>query len=316
MKILFMGTPEFALPCLCRLRGEGFEIVGVITQPDRPSGRGKKMMPPPVKRWAEREGLAVLQPDRLKDPALLSSLRSLNPDLAVVVAYGKILPPELLRLPPLGCINVHASLLPRYRGAAPIQRAIMAAEGLTGITIMQMDEGMDTGPILLQVPHPILPSDSGGTLHDRLALLAAQTLPRALEQLCQGQLRPVAQRDEEATYAPPLKKEESLIHWQWRAQALHHLIRALSPLPGAYTLWKGMRVKILRAGVQGDGGSSSPPGAVLALETDAIRVATGSGSLLLLGLQLEGRRPMEAIEFARGQRLALGDAFGGPSHDR
>jgi len=310
MKILFMGTPEFALPCLLRLEREGYEMVAVLTQPDRPAGRGKMPTPPPVKRWAEKVGWPVLQPERLKDPSLLSSLRGLQPHLCVVVAYGKILPTELLHLPTQGCINVHASLLPKYRGAAPIQRALMAGEKMTGITIMQMDEGMDTGAILLQVPHPILPSDNAGSLHDRLALLAALTLAQALEGLREGRLHPVPQREEEATYAPPLRKEEGLIRWERPAQALHHLIRALSPQPGAYTFWKGRRIKTLKAKAMEDGDSLPPPGSIVALESQAIRVATGGGSLLLLEVQPEGRRSMHAGDFARGQRLKVGDFFG------
>lgn len=311
MRVLFWGTPEFSLPCLHRLRAEGYEIAAVLTQPDRPSGRGKKMMPSPVKKWAQNYGLRVLQPENLKDPVLLSSLANLNADLYVVVAYGKILPPVLLHLPPLGCVNVHASLLPRYRGAAPIQRAIMAGEKLTGITIMRMDEGMDTGPILLQVPHPILPSDNGGALHDRLALLAARTLHEALEEWRHGRLHPVDQKEEETSYAPPLKKEEGLILWERPAPVLRHLIRALSPQPGAYTFWKGTRIKVLRAREEPDEGSALPPGTILAPGEEGIRVATGSGSLSLLELQPEGRRLMDAAEFARGQRLSIGDCLGG-----
>jgi len=316
VKILFMGTPEFALPCLQRLIGERYEIVAILTQPDRPAGRGKMLMAPRVKRWAQRIGLPVLQPESLTNPTLLSSLRGLNPDLGVVVAYGRILPSEMLHLPTQGCINVHASLLPRYRGAAPIQRTIMAGEKITGITIMQMDEGMDTGPVLLQVAHPILLSDNAGTLHDRLALVAARTLCQALERLRRGRLFPIDQRHEEATYAPPLKKEEGLILWERPVQLLHRLIRALSPHPGAYTFWKGRRIKILKAELTEDGAPDRPPGSILALEQEAIRVATGSGSLLLLEIQPEGRRLMDAAEFARGQRLNVGDLFGGTSDRR
>jgi methionyl-tRNA formyltransferase len=186
----------------------------------------------------------------------------------------------------------------------------MAGERVTGITVMQMDEGMDTGPILLQAPHPILLSDNAGTLHDRLALLAAQTLSQALEGLRDGRLCPVAQPHEEATYAPPLQKEEGLISWERPAQVLHHLIRGLSPQPGAYTFWRASRIKVLRARAVGDGASVQLPGSILALDKEAIRVATGSGSLLLLEVQPEGRRLMDAAEFARGQRINPGDFFG------
>jgi methionyl-tRNA formyltransferase len=307
MKILFMGTPEFALPSLLRLRGDGHEVVAVLTQPDRPAGRGRALVSPPAKRWAERLGLPVFQPERLKDEALLASLRALGLDLGVTVAYGKILPPELLRLPPRGCINVHASLLPKYRGAAPIQRAIM-----------EMDEGMDTGPVLLQIRHPIFASDDAGTLHDRLSLLGAHALSVALEGLREGRLRPVAQQDEEATYAPPLRKEEGLILWEHPARELGHLIRALSPQPGAYTFWRGSRLKIRRAKVAEGDRSDRPPGSVLALEGAGIRVATGagSGSLILLEVQPEGRRSMAGGEFARGQRMSPGDQFRGAGHER
>ena len=268
-------------------------------------------MPSPVKKWAQAYGVKVLDPGQLKDPTLLSSIRELDPDLTVVVAYGRILPPALLYLPPLGSINVHASLLPQYRGAAPIQRAIMAGDQITGITIMEMDEGMDTGPILLQVPHPILPSDEAGRLHDRLALVGAQALGRALEELASGRLHPKDQVHSKATYAPPIRKEEGLIHWGRSTAELHNLIRALSPQPGAYTFHNGTRIKILRAAPGEDEISLPPPGAILGFEEEAIRASTGSGSILLHELQSEGRRRMKASEFARGHRLRVEDFFGG-----
>lgn len=313
MKILFLGTPEFALPCLLRLRGEGYDILGALTQPDRPTGRGKRMTPSPVKRWAGSLGIPVLQPEKLKDPALLSSLQTLEADLFVVVAYGRILPPDMLRLPPQGCINIHASLLPRYRGAAPIQRAIMAGDLWTGITIMQMNEGLDTGPILLQAPHPILPSDDAGALHDRLALLAARTLSFALDQMRQGRLHPVDQPDEGVSYAPPLRKEEAQMLWDRPAQTLLLQVRALSPKPGAFAFYKGMRLKILKARIGKGQTPARPPGSVLDCEQGGIRVATGdSGSLVLLELQPEGGNPMQASAFARGQRLTTQDSFREP----
>jgi methionyl-tRNA formyltransferase len=272
------------------------------------------MMPSPVKRWASNRGLRVLQPERLKDSAFLSLLPTLQADLFVVVAYGKILPPELLRLPPQGCINVHASLLPKYRGAAPIQRAIMAGDLWTGITIMQMDEGMDTGPILLQAPHPILPSDDAGALHDRLALLAARTLSQALDEMCQRRIHPVEQPDEGVSYAPPLRKEEARILWDRPARALLLQIRALSPKPGAYTFYKAMRVKILKAKILKGDGPPRLPGAIVANEEEGVRVATGdSGSLLILELHPEGGRPMPPSEFFRGHRVTAEDFFGEPA---
>ncbi|MDH7499383.1 MAG: methionyl-tRNA formyltransferase [candidate division NC10 bacterium] len=315
MKVLFMGTPSFALPCLLRLKREGYPIVAVLTRPDRPAGRGKLPTPPPVKSWAHRLDIPVRQPEKLKDPGLLSSLQALQPDLGVVVAYGKLLPSDLLYLPLRGCINVHASLLPRYRGAAPMQRALMAGEKITGITVLQMDEGMDTGPILLQAAHPILPSDNAGTLHDRLAILAPQILVQALEGLREGRLRPIPQREEEATYAPPLKNEEGFIRWERPAQALHHLIRALSPQPGAYCFWRGNRIKVLRAKVREERNLLPPPGSIVALESHLIGVATGGGILLLLEVQPEGKRSMHAGEFARGQRLQVGDSFASGGSD-
>jgi methionyl-tRNA formyltransferase len=269
------------------------------------------MMPPPVKRWARNRGLQVLQPERLKDPALLSLLQTLRADLFVVVAYGKILPPEMLRLPPQGCMNVHASLLPKYRGAAPIQRAVMAGDAWTGITIMQMDEGMDTGPMLLQVPHPILPSDNAGALHDRLALLAARTLSQAFDYLQQGHLQPVDQPTDGVSHAPALRKEEARIIWDASPRALLLQVRALTPKPGAYTFFKGTRVKVLKAAIPAGETPPRPPGTVLTLEEKGIRVATGdSGSILLLEVQPEGGHLMQASEFARGQRLAGGDSLG------
>jgi methionyl-tRNA formyltransferase len=314
VKILFLGTPEFALPCLLRLGRERHQIVGILTQPDRPAGRGKRMTPSPVKRWGTSLGVPVLQPEKLKDPALLSSLQRLKADLFVVVAYGKILPPDMLRLPPQGCINVHASLLPKYRGAAPIQRAIMAGDLWTGITIMQMNEGMDTGPILLQAPHPILPSDDAGALHDRLALLAARTLSFAVDEMRLGRLHPVNQPPEGVSYAPPLRKEEAQILWDRPAQTLLLQIRGLSPKPGAFAFFKGRRLRILEARIGRAGMPNHPPGNVLGLEEGGIRLATGdSESLILLRLQPEGGSLMQASEFARGHSLTADDFFGGPA---
>jgi len=308
MRILFLGSPEFAIPSLLRLLGEGHKIVGIITQPDRCAGRGMLPTPPPVKRWGQRLGLPVSQPQNLREGSLLAALQALEPELGVVVAYGRLLPPDLLWLPARGCVNVHASLLPRYRGAAPIARAILAGEKMTGITIMQMEEGLDTGPILLQVGHPIYESDQAGSLHDRLALLGAEALGRALSEMERDNLHPVAQDHEQATYAPPLKKGEGVVAWERPAADLDRLIRAFSPRPGAYTSLGGRRVKILQARC-GGGECGAAPGTIIAVGAEGIRVATGSGSLILLRVHPEGRRPQSAAEFARGQRIVPGDRF-------
>ena len=303
-----MGTPDFAVPSL-EVTAELCDLVGVVAQPDRPRGRGQRSAPPPTAAWARERGVHVSQPATLRRPEAVSEIAALAPDVIVVAAYGKILPRELLALPRLGCINVHASLLPRYRGAAPIQWAIARGETETGVTIMQMDEGLDTGPMLLQRACPIAPGDTGATLGEKLARLGAEALHEALPRLERGELHGVAQDAALATLAPRLTREDAQIDWSLPASALHDRIRAFQPWPGARcVLPDGLALKILATEVDAGEGA---PGTVLAADRSGIRVATGRGALRLLEVQPEGGRRMAAGAFVAGHPLERGQRLGG-----
>ncbi|MFN3476442.1 MAG: methionyl-tRNA formyltransferase, partial [Candidatus Methylomirabilales bacterium] len=302
--------PEFAIPSLRKLVEE-HQVLAVVTQPDRPAGRGQKLTPPPVKLLAQDLGLPLLQPLTAKDEAFLAKVRELHPELIVVVAYGQFLPKELLSLPPRGSINLHPSLLPRYRGAAPIHWAIIRGETVTGVTVMLITQEMDAGPILLQREEPISPDDTAGTLQARLASLGALVLREALKLLEQGKLQPIPQDERLASYAPKLKAEDGLIPWGWGARQLYNLIRGLSPEPAAYTFFKGKRLKVLTSAVVAEEGEGDAPGTILKVEKDGLLVQAGRGALRLLTVQPEGKRIMTAPEFARGARLQPGDAFDG-----
>jgi methionyl-tRNA formyltransferase len=308
VRVLFFGTPDFAVPSLEALVRRGEDIAAVVCQPDKPAGRGQKLLAPPVKVAAEAHRLAVLQPPKLRAPEVMAQLRELAPDLAVVAAYGKILAADLLRLPRHGCINVHASLLPKYRGAAPIQWAILRGESRTGITIMQMDEGMDTGPMLLQRETEIRPGETYGELQDRLAALGAEALSEALDAMQRGELAPRAQDDAGAVAAPKIEKEAGRIDWSRRAVDIEHQVRAFNPWPSAYTEAAGQVLKIHRAAVVPP---SQPggPGTVLA-DRQRLIVACGEGALALDEVQPAGRQRMEGAAFARGARLSAGDRLG------
>ncbi|MGB9826688.1 MAG: methionyl-tRNA formyltransferase, partial [Desulfofundulus sp.] len=281
MRVVFMGTPDFAVPALRALVGSRYPVVGVVTRPDRPRGRGRKIQPSPVKQVALHMGLPVLQPVRVRDAAFVEQLKQLEPEVIVVAAFGQILPPSILYLPPRGCINIHASLLPRYRGAAPIHRAIMNGERETGVTIMLMDEGLDTGDILLQQPVAIGEADNAGVLHDRLAQLGAELLLQTLNLLEKGLLHAQPQEDSLATYAPPLTLQDEIIDWERPARDLYNQIRGLDPWPGARTWWGERVFKIWRAGLK----EAAVPGGVLpgqVLEAgEELVVATGKGCLSL-----------------------------------
>ncbi|MCL2300191.1 MAG: methionyl-tRNA formyltransferase [Firmicutes bacterium] len=291
MNLVFMGTPAFAVPCLERLLADGHEIQAVLCQPDKPQGRKMQLAPPPVKQAALAHGLPVLQPEKLRDntemPALL---RALAPDLIVVVAYGKILPQEILDIPKYGCVNVHASLLPKYRGAAPIQWAVLNGETETGITTQQMDAGIDTGDILLQAKTPVPGDMTAGGLHDILSELGAQVLSDTLKSLEQGKLVPCKQDDALATYAPMLSKELSPLDFAKPAHVLHNQVRGLNPWPGAAMLFEGRPLKVHKTRVANEGGSP-------------LRLLCGDGQYLeLLVVQAEGKRAMEAEDFLNGLR--------------
>ena len=299
-----MGTPQFAVPSLEALVGE-HEIVCVITQPDRRAGRGRKLTPPPVKEAALRHGLSVWQPPTLREPQAIAHLKELAPQVMVVVAYGEILRPEVLSIPPHGVINVHASLLPRYRGPSPIAAAILAGDTETGVTVMLMDEGMDTGPILSQATCPIAPDDTAGTLGERLALLGANLLANTLPRWLRGEITPRPQDHQQATYCRLLRKEDGLIDWSRPAEELARQVRAYHPWPGSYTLWRGRPLKVLRARALSDHSTDEPPGLVVMLPRGPA-VVTGKGLLLLEEVQPAGRRPMPGAAFARGQRNFVG----------
>lgn len=304
MRIVFAGTPEFAVPSLRALLDAGHEIPTVYTQPDRPSGRGRHVQESPVKRLAVTCGLTIRQPHRLRGEA--DVLASLRPDAVVVVAYGLILPADFLRVPPLGCINVHASLLPRWRGAAPIARAIEAGDRLSGVCIMRMDEGLDTGPVLAMREEPIDEEDDAGSLHDRLAKLGAELLIPTLGAWARGEIVPSAQNEAPACYAPKLEKAEAQLRWEEPADLLARRVRAFSPWPVACCRHGTNRLRILTAKALSKGATGAP-GEVLALTSEGIDVACGAGTLRLLRLQKEGSRPLSAGEFLRGYRLAAGD---------
>jgi methionyl-tRNA formyltransferase len=303
MKVVFAGTPEFAAISLEALLDARHEIPLVLTQPDRPAGRGLKPHPSAVKQLALTRGLALRQPATL-DPAAIAEVSAARPEAIVVAAYGRLIPPALLALPPRGCLNVHASLLPRWRGAAPIQRALLAGDTHTGITIMQMDAGLDTGSMLIQEALPILPDDTAGTLHDKLAALGARLIVSALAL----PPHPQPQDATRATYARRIGKEETEIDWHRPAEEIERQVRAYEPTPGAQTRFDGKTLKIRRARVEP--GVSAPPGAVHATGLDGIVVACGRDGLRVMELQRAGGRRLTAGEFLAGSRLAAGARLG------
>lgn len=316
MRIVFMGTPDFAVPSLEALLTSGHEVVGVVTQPDRPKGRGQEVVFSPVKVVCRREGIPVLQPLKMKDPAFLDALRQWQPDVIAVTAYGRILPPAILTMPPRGCINVHGSLLPKYRGAAPVQWAIIRGERDTGITTMFMAEGMDTGDMLLQEKVQILPEDTAGTLAPRLAEVGGRLLVETLRRLEAGTLTPQPQDDAQATMAPLLKKEDGEVDWTLPAAEIANRVRGLSPWPGAYTYVNGERWVLCRVAV-GQEVSGAPPGTVMKVTKDRVEVGTGAGTIQLLDIQPSNSRRMTMAQYLAGHQLDQGLKLQGipPSHN-
>jgi methionyl-tRNA formyltransferase len=307
-RILFMGTPRFALPSLQVVIERAETVIGVVTQPDRPSGRGQLVVMPPVKERAMRHNLPVYQPLKVREQHFIQQVQALSPDLIVVVAFGQILPRALLDIPPRGCINVHASLLPAYRGAAPINWALINGENVTGVTIMLLDEGLDTGDILLQQPVAILPEDTTATLHDRLAASGAALLGEAIEQLASGGWTRIVQDHARATYAPILKKEDGCIAWSKSASEIHNQIRGMNPWPGSFTFFRGKLLKIYHTGVL-EKHAGAAPGKIIAVSDTGVEVAAGNGALLIQELQIEGKKKMPAGDFIKGQGIKVGEEF-------
>ena len=305
MRIIFMGTPDFAVPCLQSVLDAGHEVLAVFTQPDKPRGRKQILTPPEVKALALEKGLTVYQPKTLKDGEALSIISDLCPDAIVVAAYGKILPKEILDLPRYGCINVHGSLLPKYRGAAPIQWSVINGDKETGVTIMQMAEGLDTGDMLYQKAIPIGIDDTAESMFDKLAALGAEMLVEALELIPQGKLTPVKQDDSLSSYAPMLDKDISDIDWSKSAAQVHDLVRGLYSWPIAQTTLNGKKLKIYKTSLCDESGDT---GRIISL--DPLTVACGAGSVIIHELQLEGKKRMEASSFLIGHRLNIGNMLG------
>lgn len=307
-RIVFMGTPEFAVASLQTLVNTQ-TVVGVVTQPDKPAGRGSALRPSPVKVFAESAGIPVYQPKSLRSEEAAAPLRHWAPDVIIVAAFGQILRPHVLYLAPHGSINVHASLLPRWRGASPIQHALLAGDDRTGISLMRMDEGLDTGPVYVQESIDIALRETAATLHDRLAQLGATMLALHLDAILDGRLEPVAQNDQQATYAPMIRKEAGAIDWQQDAATLDRLVRAMTPWPGAYTTWRGQMLKVLAARP-----ASLPPDAgrtgLVCLTAEGVVIVTGGGGLLLKTVQLAGKRPLSAEDFVRGRPDLIGSVLG------
>jgi len=303
IRTVFMGTPEFALPPLEGLIAAGVNLVGVYTQPDRPKGRGKKLAASPVKQLALEHDIPVFQPHKLRDPEAVEELRTLQPDLIIVVAYGQILPKEILDMPQYHCINVHASLLPKYRGAAPINKAIVDGETETGVTTMLMDVGLDTGDMLVKRSLKIGENETAGELHDRLAVLGREALDETLRLLCAGELVAEKQDDSLSCYAPMMKKEDGLIDWQKPARDIHNQVRGLDPWPGTYTYLDGDVLKIASTTVREESGEA---GTILAADKNGVLVAFGKGSVLIGALQLPGKKRLAAVNFLSGRPLFIG----------
>jgi methionyl-tRNA formyltransferase len=309
LNIIFMGTPDFAIPSLTLLLASDNTLTGAVTQPDRPKGRGKRLKPSPVKVLAKQHGLQIIQPEKIKEEDCIQWIKNQHPDLIVVVAFGQILPPKILRLPSHGCINLHASLLPYYRGAAPINWSIMNGDTTTGATTMFMNEWMDTGDILLQKETPIEPDEDAPALRNRLATLGAKLLLETIHRLKRGELTPQGQDHDKATYAPPLKKEDGKIDWQRGALDIHNQIRGTLPWPGAFTRVGNKLLKIFKSAL-GEGSTQDPPGTVTNVSSDGIIVATGKGDIRITEVQLQDRKKMAVSAFVKGNPIPVGTQLG------
>lgn len=306
MRIVFLGTPDYAVPVLSTLFDDGYEVASVVTQPDRPAGRGRALTPPPVAVWAREHGVPAIQPPSLRPPEVAEQLAALVPDAMVVTSYGRILPPALLSLAPLGCLNVHPSLLPRHRGPSPVAEAILQRETVTGVSIMQLDEGTDTGPVLAQEEVEIAPDDTAGELTARLFDIGGRLMARTLRQWADGRVAAVPQDESRATHSRKLEKADGVLDFTRAAAELHNQVRAMDPWPGAYTTWSGATLKVLRTTRVEGVVEGSPPGTVVSLADGSLGVVTADGVLGLLALQMEGRRATDAGSFLRGHPDILG----------
>lgn len=311
MNIVFMGTPDFAVPSLQLLVREGYNVVAVVTQPDRPKGRKRVLTPPPVKVEAEKLGIPVLQPEKLRAADSVEQLRAYAPDLIVTAAYGQILPKSVLSMPRLGCINIHASLLPKYRGGAPIHYSVMNGDEKTGVTIMYMAEGLDTGDIISKVEVPIGMEDTTGLLFEKLSVAGAELLSTTLPDLIEGRVQAIPQNEDEAVYSPNIKREDELIDWNKSALQIYNQVRGLNPWPIAFTTWNGEVLKVWKCASELKGSSKgASPGTVLAVSEQGVDVATGDGVLRITELQPAGKKAMDAASFARGGQMTEGTVLG------
>ncbi len=317
MKILFMGTPQFAVPSLGALLERGYEVAAVVTQPDRPKGRKRELTPSPVKVFATERGLPVLQPEKLRSPEGVAAVSEIAPDVIVTAAYGQILPKSVLALPRLGCINVHGSLLPRYRGGAPIQRSIIDGEKVTGVTLMYMAEGLDTGDMIAKVVVPITDEDMAGTMFEKLSEAGSKLLLEWLPRIADGTAGRTPQIDEESTYAPNLSREDEKLDWSQSSRRIFDRVRGLNPMAGGFTFLDGEVFKVWGCTIPSPSDAELrsewteyAPGAVLETGAFGIRVRTGDGSIVLTDVQPAGKKALKAAEFAKGARLAPGKTLG------
>lgn len=302
MKIVFMGTPEFAVPCLQKIIDEGHEVVSVVTQPDKPKGRGKKLAMPPVKELALKYDIPVYQPLKAREESFVETLKELNPELIVVVAFGQILPKSILNIPKYGCVNVHASLLPRYRGAAPLNWVIINGEEKTGVTTMYMDEGLDTGDMILKSEIPLDDEITAGELHDKMMIDGAQVLKETIDLISKGQAPREKQNNENTCYSPIMNKSLGNIDWNKSAKDIHNLIRGINPWPSAYTTYEAQTMKIWKTKVINEN-SYKKPGTILSVGKEGIEVSTGEGSIQIKEIQMSGKKRMEVHEYIKGNNI-------------
>ena len=309
MKVVFMGTPDFSVPTLEKIIEAGHEVIGVVTQPDKAKGRGKKVVYSPVKEKALEHNLPIYQPRRAREPEFIEQMEALNPDIMIVVAFGQILPKAILDIPKYGCVNVHASLLPKYRGAAPIQWAVINGDAVSGVTTMQMDVGLDTGDMLLKAEVPLAEDETGGSLFDKLSTLGGELLIETMEKIEAGDIHPEKQDDSQAgEYARTLDKALGNVDFTMSAVAIERLIRGLNPWPSAYTFYNGKTMKLWKAEVVS--GTDAKPGEIICVDKQSFTVQTGEGGLRILELQLEGKKRMDAGSFLRGCALNVGELLG------